>query len=267
MRHLAMWLLLMLALSMTPGVAQAQSIGTADGSAVTGLHFATPIVSPDYRLTAQAGYGDGHTPRSPATLVRLFAVRGGPGTPSHSHAAVYTLGGVEIIAEAMRERVLIATGGIGRAARVLDRVAAAGIAAGWPVSGRDTLSLAAAADIDKRTAPAILADHKSIDGSAIVADCTWVHGAHLQMSLAWRADRGSSATGLDRVVELAQGAALREQGLRLTLRYLLAGADASRGTTIGIAARDARIAAGDLATLGSVNRQDIQTGLFVSAAL
>jgi hypothetical protein len=258
----------MLALSTAPGIAVAQTvIGMAYIPAATDLPPAMRTVVPDYRATAQLGYLATPRAQPAAMLAHLFALPDGLGAGNHRHAAAFAIGGVELVAEAMRERMLIATGGIGRGARVLDRVAAAGFTAGWAVGARDTLSLGVAADRSKRTEPAILVDHKSIDSSAAVADCTWAHGSHLQMSLAWRADRSSTEGGLNRVVELAQGAALRETGFRMTLSYLLAGAAASRSTTVGIAARDARIAADDLATLGSVNRQDIQTALFLRTAL
>jgi len=246
MGHLVGRLLLMLALFMTPGIAMAQPVlGMAD------LPAAATVVGTVFRLMPLVEHADRSRSQQAAMLERLFAPANGRGMTNHRHS------------EAMRERTLAAAGGIGRGTHALDRLSAVGLQAGLPLGADDNLSFGVAADVNKRAEPAILADRKHIDGYGIVADCTWAHGAHLQMSVAWRADRNSSPGGLGRAVEIAQGAALREQGFRFALSYLAAGGYASRNTAFGIAARDARIAADDLAVIGSANHQDLQTALFL----
>ena len=258
MGHLVGRLLLMLLLSMTPGIAMAQPV-----LQMADLPTATTVVGTVYRLMPLVEHADRSRSQQAAMLERLFAPAGGRAIPNHRHTAAFAIGGFEIVAEAMRERTLIAAGDIGRGTRALDRLSAVGLQAGWPLGADDNLSIGIAANINKRAEPAILANRKHIDGDGIVADCTWAHGAHLQMSVAWRADRNSSPGGLGRAVEIAQGAALREQGFRFTLSYRVAGGYASRNTAFGIAARDARITADDLAVIGSANRQDLQTALFL----
>ena len=213
----------MLMLSSQSGAAMAQVVVGPAGPSP-----ATPSASPNYRVALSVVPPDTSAARPRSSLDRLFVARDGFGKANHRHTALLGFGGVEIMAEALRERAGIAPGSIWRGVHALDRFSAAGITAGWSPGEND--------------------------------------GAHLQMSLAWRADRGASAGGINRIVELAQGAALREQGVRLTLSYLMSGATASRGTTLGIAARDARIAGGDLAAIGPAARQDMQTALFVRTA-
>ena len=248
----------MLSVLTTPGFTAAQT--------VTGMSNLPPVrvaAKPDYGLSGLIRRPNTIRSRETALLERLFVPDRGFGTTDHRHAAALAIGGIEVTTEAMRERRLTASGGLDRKARVVDQSWAAGIHADWAVGADDSLSLGVAADKDKRAEAAILPGTTHIKGSALATDLTWTHGGNLEMSLGWRADRSSSpAAGAERLVELAQGAALREQGIRMRIGYLLEGRDPSRNATFGVAARDARVADDDLATIGSSRRQDVQTALF-----
>lgn len=244
-----------------PATATAQGTGGLPASPL-----ASPPAAGDYRLGLSLTHPNGVGLKSGLFLDRVFVPRSGFGKPYRRHAAAFAFGAMEVTAEAVREKDGIAPGGIWRGAHALDRFSAIGINAGWAPTENDRFSLGVAANVSKRTAPEILAGRKHIDGDAIIADCTWNYGPHLRMSFAWRVDKSGSTGGINRIVELAQGAALREQGVHLVVSYALLGAGASRGTTLGFTARDARVAAEDLAAIGSANRQDIQTALFVKTA-
>lgn len=259
MRHIVRWPLLTLAPLIAPGIATARATVV-----VAERPPATAAVVRDYRVRSSEQVDQ--TRRAAAMPDRLFDPAGAPGLSQRRHDVAFTFGGIEMRAEVLRERTPVATGDRGWAMHAVDRRSVAGIKAGWPLANGDSLSLGIAANLTKRPAPSVLAGRRSMGGSGVAAGCTWLRGAHLQMSLDWRADRSRSRGGVNRLVELAQGAAFNERGLQLTLSYVVTRAQTSPSTMFGIAARDARIAADDLETIGAANRRDTQTALFLRTA-
>lgn len=246
-----------------PGAATSQqpSIGIAD------LPPVTMAVRAAYGLNRLTTRPDTGHSRGTAMLDRLFAPISGFSTSDHRHAASIPIGNVALTGEIMRVRMLTAMGAADPKIRVFDRVSAIGLHADWPAGANDMVSLGMAGGKDKHIEPTTLAGTTRIKGTTFATQLSWTHDDHLQMSVGWQIDRSASnALGAERLVELAQGAPLREQGIRMMLSYVLDGADSSRNAAFGLAARDARIAAGDLAILGNADRQDMQAALFFRSA-
>ena len=249
------------ALSMAPGIARAQTVIPI--SALPPVKFA---VTPDYRLKGVAD-GPAKIRSRAAMLERLYAPDAGFGGSDHHHVATFALGGIEVTTEAMREQMRAGIGGssgrsIGKG-RVVERVWAVGAHADWAVGANDSLSFGVAADKNKRAEVSILPDRTHIKGTGVATEIAWTHDEHLRLSLGWRADMNTSkSTGVERMAEIAEGAGLREQGMRMTVAWLLPGGDPSRNATFGLSARAAQVAADDLAAIGNGRRQDMQAGLF-----
>jgi hypothetical protein len=256
------WRSIILAGSIVPGIASAQTV-----IEVAPLPPVRIAAEPDYRLENLGLRSQQTATGKAAMLERLFAPAAGFGLSDHRHVRSFAIGGIQLSGEAMRERMLTATGGSGRGARVLERRWVAGVHADWAMGASDSLSLGVAADKSKRAEADILPGRTHIKGNAFVGDLTWAHSDHLQMSLGWRSDRSKSHSGAERLVEIAQGAALQEQGFHLDLRYKVGGRDPSHAAVIGIAAQAARVAADDLASIGPFNRRDTQASLFFRTAL
>lgn len=91
---------------------------------------------------------------------------------------------------------------------------------------------------------------------------TWARGDQWQLGLGWQKDGGTTRGASDRMVEIANGAPLHEQGLRLSVALRPWGSRDPHQNSFGLEARHANISSADVAVIGSGARQDLQETLY-----
>lgn len=139
---------------------------------------------------------------------------------------------------------------------------AMGITSDWAVGADDRLSLGFAAGSYRNPPPtAVETDPRAATSLKRLA-LTWARGDQWRLGLGWQKDGGSSRGASDRIVEIANGAPLHEQGMRLAISFLPGGNGDPHQTAVGFEARRATVSSADVAVIGSGVRKDLQETLY-----
>lgn len=169
-----------------------------------------------------------------------------------SHATL--LGPFDLSVEAMRQ-----SGGGGDSTIPREKRLSFGLGSIWSV-GADDFSLGLAVARMVRAQPDMLTARAHFVERSVAVGLSWAHDGWMRLDLGWRQDGASRAlSGAERMVDIADGAPLREAGPRMALDFQSPHLD---GAVFGIEAQDARVAKADIAWIGAAAPLDARIGFF-----
>ncbi|QXQ07844.1 hypothetical protein KX816_07585 [Sphingosinicellaceae bacterium] len=139
---------------------------------------------------------------------------------------------------------------------------AMGLTSEWAVDADNRLSLGLAAGTYRNLPSAGITTDPRATTSLKRLALTWARGEQWRLGLGWQQDGGSTRGASDRMVAIAGGAPIHEQGLRLSVAFLPGGTSDPHQDTFGFEARRATVSSADMAVIGSGLRQDMQGTLY-----
>lgn len=176
----------------------------------------------------------------------------------------FDLGAVELGVEAQRSQVRATDLLELRSDKTRTRKSwATGFTAEWALGSNDRLSLGLASGSYRNPQPAAVETDPRAATSLQRLALSWARGDQWRLGIAWQRNGGSARGESDRMVEIANGAPLHEQGMGLSVSFLPGGADDPHQTAIGVEARRAVVAATDVTVIGSGLRRNMQETLYL----
>ena len=134
---------------------------------------------------------------------------------------------------------------------------AVGAGSTWSMGADDQLSLGVAVGTYRSPPASVVIDPRDA-ASLRRLDLNWARGEKWRLGLAWQQDGGGSHGPADRMVAIANGAPLHEQGMRLSIGYLPGGGSDPHQGSFGVEVRRALLSSADLAVIGPAPSLDAQ---------
>lgn len=127
----------------------------------------------------------------------------------------------------------------------------------WSMGAGDQLSLGIAAGSYRSPPTGVVTDPRD-STSLRRLDLNWARGENWRFGLAWQQDGGSTHGQADRMVAIANGAPLHEQGMQLSIGFLPGGRSDPHQSSFGFEVRRASLSSADLAVIGPAPSLDAQ---------